>query len=255
MVRAKNRHQFANLPRASRLLSSPAKQRQRFHTTLQQEKLVSVHLLPGYSRRTAENELTPIFTASGGQPITLVPQKSLKCTRRKENGMRDYAWLPGQLAPDQMGTITFWIVFARFEYALKREGYAYGDQGSVWAHWDRLAAELNGTWNAGRTAELQAAADYFNSHPPRKQVFQNNMLEWADSVVPNHEPELKRLLIYVRRVRNNLFHGGKFNAGFVAAPERDTALITNSLIVLDECLTLCEQVLNGIFVRFMENSP
>jgi len=169
--------------------------------------------------------------------------------------MRDFAWLPAQLAPNKGIAITFWIVFSRFEYALKRENYVTGDQSSVSAHWDGLAQDLNGVWNADRTPELRTAVDYFINQPPRKQTLQNNTLDWTESVLPNHEPELKRLLTYVRRVRNNLFHGGKFNTGLVPAPERDTQLVTNSLIILDECLTLCELHFNHVYVRFMENSP
>lgn len=169
--------------------------------------------------------------------------------------MIDFDWLPAQLTPDHTRAITFWIVFSRFEYALKRENYATGDQRSVAANWDKLASDLNGVWNADRTPELRTTVDYFINQPPKKQTLQNNSLEWTDSVLPQHEPELKRLLTYVRRVRNNLFHGGKFNTGPVPAPERDTVLITNSLIVLDECLSLCQQGINAVYVRFMENAP
>jgi hypothetical protein len=42
---------------------------------------------------------------------------------------------------------------------------------------------------------------------------------------------IELILLWVRRVRNNLFHGGKFN-GHWFQPERSEQLITASLVVI-----------------------
>ena len=50
--------------------------------------------------------------------------------------------------------------------------------------------------------------------------------------------EIERLLNYVRRVRNNLFHGGKFTSLSVSDLGRNASLIEDSLVILKECLRL-----------------
>jgi hypothetical protein len=166
--------------------------------------------------------------------------------------MPDYKWLMHQLTPDPDPAVQFWLVFARFEYALKGEHYASGTEKSVTANWDKFAADFSQAWKSDLTDQLKDAADYVLAHPPREQVLQGGTLAWADDVRPAAEPELKRLLLYVRRIRNNLFHGGKFAAGPMNGPERDTKLINSGLVILDACLSLCQQHKNEIYVRFME---
>jgi hypothetical protein len=46
----------------------------------------------------------------------------------------------------------------------------------------------------------------------------------------------------VRRVRNNLFHGGKFLAPEGAENDRDQLLVQHSLTVLRACIPLSAQV-------------
>lgn len=76
--------------------------------------------------------------------------------------------------------------------------------------------------------------------PPRKQVIEKGLLEWK--AVSAHGQTLgEQLLVYVRRVRDNLFHGGKFN-GHWFAPERSEVLMRYSLTVLHACMDACPQV-------------
>lgn len=49
------------------------------------------------------------------------------------------------------------------------------------------------------------------------------------------------MLLYVRRVRNNLFHGGKFN-GRRFAPERSELLLRHSLTIHRACIDASEDV-------------
>lgn len=109
--------------------------------------------------------------------------------------MRDLGWLTAELALDQDLAVRFWIVFARFEYALKRADHARGDDKHIEADWPKLAVSLGGVWNADRTQELRSAVDFFLQHPPKKQVLLNSDLGWADSVLPEHEPALKRMIV------------------------------------------------------------
>jgi len=49
------------------------------------------------------------------------------------------------------------------------------------------------------------------------------------------------VLAYVRRVRNNLFHGGKFN-GHWFEPQRSGELLTHSLCILRGAIDLHAEV-------------
>lgn len=72
------------------------------------------------------------------------------------------------------------------------------------------------------------------ANPPKKQIVEGGVLGWSAST-PQTDLQSDRLLIYVRRVRNNLFHGGKFNGRWFE-PERSTVLMQHSLTILNACL-------------------
>ena len=108
-------------------------------------------------------------------------------------------------------------MFARFEYALKAAGYHEGN-GEAKPDWRRFAESIPDIFDNPSTLELQTAIDYLEQHPPKKQVVKDNVLEWQVSR-PSTNLKSDLILLYVRRVRNNLFHGGKFNNRWFA-PER-----------------------------------
>ncbi len=120
-----------------------------------------------------------------------------------------YVQLSSRLSQDEKTLLLeFFITFSRFEYAMKESGKYIKANGAE-ADWD-------GFQNAMRTpvpqdpasdAETRAAMDFILSHPPKKQVpGPNGGLSWTNTNdVGRHEQEL--LGIYVRRIRNNLFHG------------------------------------------------
>lgn len=120
--------------------------------------------------------------------------------------------------------------FARMEYALKAAGFHNGD-GKAEANWDKFGCEIKGKLEAD--PEITDAVDYMTKSPPKKQIVHNGQLEW-ESPTPNAS-KTHELLLCVRRVRNNLFHGGKFN-GHWFAPERSEELLRHSLKILDACL-------------------
>ncbi|MFP5411276.1 MAG: hypothetical protein ACLGG6_09885, partial [Gammaproteobacteria bacterium] len=84
------------------------------------------------------------------------------------------------------------------------------------------------------TQELQEAIGFFFNAPPKKQVIVGGIIQWEVSE-PGTNSQADKLLIYVRRVRNNLFHGGKFN-GHWFAPERSDPLLRHSLTILTACV-------------------
>ncbi len=123
--------------------------------------------------------------------------------------------------------------FARFEYALKAAGFHYGE-GKAKPNWEKYACSIGSTLEKSDTKELQEAIQYILKHPPKKQVIRNDVIDW-DEVEPDHNSQTDLILLYIRRVRNNLFHGGKFH-GHWFEPVRDYDLLRHSLTILEACL-------------------
>jgi hypothetical protein len=127
----------------------------------------------------------------------------------------------------------FFREFARCEYCLKAIGLRENNRNAR-ADWGALATELGTTIEAPETPDLAAAVVYLVDHPPKKQVIQNGLLAWDDRL-PDHMNKSELVLRLVCRVRNNLFHGGKFN-GHWFEPQRSEGLLKHSLTVLQACV-------------------
>jgi len=124
-------------------------------------------------------------------------------------------------------------VFSRTEYALKASGFNNGD-GEAKANWRDFALAVEHVIANPSSPKLQEAIKFFLNAPPKKQVIVGGVIQWQVSEPPTDSPADK-LLIYVRRVRNNLFHGGKFN-GHWFEPERSEPLLRHSLTILTACV-------------------
>ena len=53
------------------------------------------------------------------------------------------------------------------------------------------------------------AIELILKEPPKKQFIANGLIEWKE-VAPATNSRSDALFQYIRRIRNNLFHGGKF---------------------------------------------
>lgn len=122
----------------------------------------------------------------------------------------------------------FFRVFSRAEYALKASGFNKGE-GPAEANWEQFAAALEAFVANPPDIEVRDAIAFVLREPPKKQFISNGYIEWRE-VAPN-TGTADALFQYIRRVRNNLFHGGKFN-GHWFAPERSEQLLTASLAIL-----------------------
>jgi hypothetical protein len=145
-----------------------------------------------------------------------------------------------RFAEDRMLVLQFFLVFARFEYALKRSGFLRGNESKVEPDWDRFADSLKDKFERSDKPDFIEALHYLNEHPPQKQVVRKRELGWAPNVRDVGESREKWVLRLVRTVRNNLFHGGKYPYpdGPIHEPARDRMLLSASLTVLEECLRL-----------------
>jgi len=132
-------------------------------------------------------------------------------------------------------------VFARYEFALKVTGFAEGDARDVRPAWGCYAKTIAAPFSQLSDPELSVAVDYLLNHPPKKQVLVSGALQWRDAPPEPSRSRLEQVLVMVRRVRNNLFHGGKF-LDPQATPGRDQLLVNYSLVVLRACLPLDPKV-------------
>ncbi len=134
----------------------------------------------------------------------------------------------------------FFIFFARFEYALKRDPrYLKAGIGDAEPDWDTFDSEHNSAFRPHSTPDLDAAVQYFLAEPPRKQLRKDSVMTWSDPQYHDgKEPLLIWLLRMVRRIRNNLFHGGKFPLIPISDPSRDRDLLLKAMTILNAALSL-----------------
>jgi hypothetical protein len=133
-------------------------------------------------------------------------------------------------------TLEFMATFSRFEFALKKSGYARGDDSQVSPNWDAFANDV-AKLDAAVLAPVLGTCQYLQQHPPKKQVLDNGLLRWVDRQGTSGSA-IGDVLLSVRTVRNNVFHGGKFPDGMITDPLRDEQLIRDCLALLNALLLL-----------------
>jgi hypothetical protein len=72
--------------------------------------------------------------------------------------------------------VSFFVVFSRFEYTLKRAGYLLGKQAE--ADWNRLAGELGQDFLT--RVRVCGEATTLLDEPPKKQVARDRALGWKE---------------------------------------------------------------------------
>lgn len=101
----------------------------------------------------------------------------------------------------------FFFLFSRFEYALKEVGFLLNSnpQAKAEPNWDWFANSIR--LDFFKTIQTNPSIEKFCAMPPKQQVVGvKSRLEWreVDPVLDNAS-----LFLALRRLRNNLFHGGK----------------------------------------------
>ena len=133
--------------------------------------------------------------------------------------------------PDALAFQIF-SAFARFEYALKASGMCRANRrfGYAEPNWEKFIAwaDVNMTITAG--SEVGNAIKFLEQYPPRVQI---GPTTWEERPLRG-ATEAARGIEAARRVRNNLFHGGKHLPQPV--PGRDLALVEAALVLLAECV-------------------
>ena len=137
------------------------------------------------------------------------------------------------MPPNNLDNIAFDLfkIFAQYESSLKENGYFQSNNGQkIIVDWDRFVNEKIGQSFLELLEDKEQSAIYILENPPKKQVINgDNQIIWQD--VPNNERSVQTLFGHISRVRNNLFHGAKFN-GTWFDPERSKLLMEHSLVIL-----------------------
>lgn len=132
----------------------------------------------------------------------------------------------------------FLAVFSRMEYALKSTIYVIGGPNKVEPAWDSFANDIDQNFLALAQQDLIEARDYLLQHPPRKQVLQANKIAFVDQIIDVQQTKTQQVLLMVRTVRNNLFHGGKYSPEGEKEAGRNHLLVKYGLCVLRACSKL-----------------
>ncbi len=158
-------------------------------------------------------------------------------------------WLD-EIASQESATLQlakeFFVIFSRFEYALKQAGFVRGNN-HVQPDWNRFAEQYGEVFGnrAQNNQSVREAIRCFRQEPPRRQVLRSGQLGWEHTqedqqiMRGEREPTLPWLTIMVRRFRNNLFHGSK---KMFDDRHRDLDLLEASFVLLGCWLDLDENV-------------
>lgn len=148
------------------------------------------------------------------------------------------------LAADHGLVCEFFATFARFEYAMKGSNYCTSDRwDNAVPDWQKLQRDLGPRLENVPGGDLTDVMKLLLGSPPRIQKFQNGHPDFVE-VPLNGGSDGAKALEAAKRVRNNLFHGGKH--GRHATPDRDTQLVAASLQLLLRCLEL-DNDLRGVY--------
>lgn len=125
----------------------------------------------------------------------------------------------------------FLVAFARLEYSAKAVGFLSGNERQAAVDWDALAKHLSAGFRnqLSENPRVKSAFQELQEKPPKKAVLKDGSLEFESSE-PQNVGEAMEALLYLKRIRNNLFHGGK---GFkIEEADRDDHLVALGLTLI-----------------------
>jgi len=165
--------------------------------------------------------------------------------------------------------LQFFLIFSRFEYALKKSGFCISTQprpsriksakyfnniprqiknnnlGYIYADWKRFGETIEREFWDGASNEVKGAINYLVENPPFVQ-YKNESKEIDWRPFGSIRQGISCLVDIIKTVRNNLFHGAKYPI-MRYNPTGDTILIQNCIIVLKHMITLNPEVQEHYF--------
>ena len=145
--------------------------------------------------------------------------------------------------------IEFFIVFSRFEYSLKAEGYLENNRNAK-ANWISFAESIeHKIYKKLKDDDFSASFNFILDNPPKVQINNDGHIEW-ETRPASQGSRVKDLFIYIKRIRNNLFHGGKFTNGILEEFDRDLLLVKHGLKILKSSIELDSNIRNTFNYNF-----
>jgi hypothetical protein len=165
--------------------------------------------------------------------------------------------------------LQFFLIFSRFEYALKKSGFFIYNQprfshvkstrylnnqrhlnnnnlGYIYADWKKFGITIEREFRDRASNTVISSIDYLVNNPPFVQ-YKNEHKEIDWRPFGNIKPGISGLIDIIKTVRNNLFHGAKYPI-MRYNPTGDTLLIQNCIIVLKHMITINPRVKENFFV-------
>lgn len=140
--------------------------------------------------------------------------------------------------------LDFFLALSRMEFALKVSGFTVENITEAKPNWDRFSSSIKESYLNESNPEFLEAVSYYLHNPPAKQVITNGVLDWKHTS-NNNLSEIENALLLVRRVRNNLFHGGKYNMQMNEETARNSLLLNHGITILNGVLEYNLQVKNA----------
>jgi len=125
----------------------------------------------------------------------------------------------------------FLFFYARFEFALKENGYLKKT---------KPGAPAEAAWKAfrekweGEYVRTSAATALIEANPKKQEVGDDGSLQFRTIEFSEEASDLEKVVAFCQVVRNNLFHGGKSHAAGWDDPERTKMLLSTVVQVLGE---------------------
>jgi len=127
----------------------------------------------------------------------------------------------------------FFYWFSRFEFALKENGYLKkGPYDAALPNWEKFRDTYSKNYTASPRATALLAA------PPQRQVVVGNSCKWEKTDLNREKTDLGKVILVLKTIRNNLFHGGKSSQEDWDNPDRNLFLLENGMALLDSLAEL-----------------
>jgi hypothetical protein len=132
--------------------------------------------------------------------------------------------IPGDKKKIRELSYNFFAIFSYAEYLLKNKGFLKNNKAE--ADWDEFIKSVKPSNIEEKSLIL---GKYILENPPKKQrIDKDGKLYFRTYKVKDYK--LQQLNIHIRRVRNNLFHGGKYAEDGLS--DRDQDLLESATNVL-----------------------
>lgn len=141
----------------------------------------------------------------------------------------------------------FMLAFSRFEYSLKRAKFLK-KQETAEVDWNAVKNEFENNASKETKNKILSSDAYIWVNPPKKQIVENSALSWKQA--QKRSGSIREAIEALQRIRNNLFHGGKWPSGPEYSPERDLKLISCGLQILYDLVDIDADVRNFFFEDF-----